>query len=116
MLLSEKLLLHGIFRDLENKHWYRYCSPQGFYPLAGALIPWLAATALISCTAGLYLGFFVAPVNARQGEVARIVFIHVPASWVAMLIYLATAAAAGIGLAFHARLAAMAAQALAPAG
>ncbi len=116
MLLSEKLLPHGIFRDLENKDWYRYCSPQGFYPLAGALIPWLAAAALISCTAGLYLGLFVASVDARQGEVARIVFIHVPASWVSMLIYLATAASAGIGLAFNARFAAMAAQALAPTG
>lgn len=116
MLLSEKLLLQGIFRDLENKAWYRYCSPQGFYPLARALIPWLAAAALISCTAGLYLGLFVAPVDARQGEVARIVFIHAPASWVSMLIYLATAALAGIGLAFNARLAAIAAMALAPTG
>lgn len=116
MLLSEKLLAHGIFRNLEGKDWYRHCSPQGFYRLARALIPWLAAAALIAWTAGLYLAFFIAPVDARQGEVARIVFIHVPASWVAMLIYLAAATLAGIGLAFNARLAAMAAQALAPTG
>jgi len=116
MLLSEKPLVQGIFRDLENKDWYRHCSPQAFYPLAGALIPWLAAAALIACTAGLYLGFFVAAVDAHQGEIARIAFIHMPASWSSMLIYLATAASAGIGLAFNARLAAMAAQALAPTG
>ncbi len=116
MLLSEKLLLHGKFRDLENKAWYRYCSPQGFYPLAGALIPWLAAAALTACTAGLYLGFFIAPVDARQGEVARIAFIHIPASLASMLVYLAMAISAGIGLVFNARLAAMAAQALAPTG
>jgi len=116
MVLSEKVLVQGIIKNLENKAWYPYCSPEGFYPRAGALIPWLAAAALMACTVGLYLGLFVVPVDAHQGEVARIVFIHVPASWVAMLIFLATAAAAGIGLTFNARLAAMAAIALAPTG
>lgn len=116
MLLSEKHLVQGICSDLENKAWYRYCSPQGFYPLASALIHRFAVTALIACTVGLYLGGFVAPVDPHQREIARIVFIHVPASWVSMLLYLATATAAVIGWAFNARLAAMAAQALAPTG
>lgn len=116
MLLSEKLLFSGMLRRLENEDWYRNWSPQGFYPLASVLIPWLAGAALISCTVALYLGFFVVPSDPRQGEVARIAFIHVPASWVAMLIYLATATMAGIGLAFNARFPAMAAQALAPTG
>ncbi|MDD5176530.1 MAG: cytochrome c biogenesis protein CcsA [Sterolibacterium sp.] len=116
MFLIEKPLVHGIFRNLEYKAWYKYCSPQGFYPLALALIPWLAAAALTACGAGLYLGLFVAPVDPHQREIARIVFIHVPASWVAMLLYLVTAALAGIGWACNVRLAAMAAQALAPTG
>lgn len=116
MLLSEKLLVHRLFTDLENRAWYKYCSPQGLYALAGVLIPWLAAAASIACAAGLYLGLFAAPVDPRQGEAARIVFIHVPASWVSTLIYLAMALSAGIGSAFNARLAAMAAQALAPTG
>jgi heme exporter protein C len=116
MLLSRKLLVQGIIRDLENKAWYRHCSPEAFYPFAGTLIPWLFAAALIACSAGLYLGFFVVPVDAHQGEVARVVFIHVPASWAAILLYLFTATLALIGLAFNARLAAMAAMALAPTG
>lgn len=117
MLLSEKLPGQGIFRNLENKDWRGYCSPQSSYSLAGALIPWLAAAALTACAAGLYLGLFVVPVvDVRHGELARIVFIHVPASWVAMLIYLSTAVSAGVGLTFNVRLAAMTAQALAPTG
>lgn len=116
MRLSDKLLAQSFFRDLENQDWYRYCSPQGFYPLTHALIPWLAAAALISCAAGLYLGLFLTPADDRVGEVARVVFIHVPASWMAMLIYLATGVATWIGLAFNARLALMVAQALAPTG
>lgn len=116
MLLSRKLLVQGIVRDLENKSWYRHCSPEAFYPIAGTLIPWLLGAALIACGAALFLGFFVVPVDARQGEVARIVFIHAPASWAAMLLYLFTAAFALTGLAFNARFAAMVAMALAPTG
>lgn len=116
MHLPEEFPTHALCTGLESKHSYRYCSPRGFYPLAGALIPWLAVAAFIACTAGLYLGFFVAPVDASQGEIARIVFIHVTASWASLLIYLAMAGAAGIGLAFNARLASMVAQALAPTG
>lgn len=116
MPLSEKLLFGGIFRHLENKDWCRACSPQGFYPLAHALIPWVASAALISCAVALYLGFFVAPRDPYQGEVGRIVFIHVPASGVSMLIFLLMATLAGMGFAFNARLPAMAAQALAPTG
>lgn len=115
-MLSRKLLVQEIVRDLENKSWYTHCSPEGFYPFAGALIPWLFASALIACSAALFLGFFVVPVDAHQGEVARVVFIHVPASWASMLLYVFTAAFAVIGLAFNARLPAMAAMALAPTG
>lgn len=116
MFISEKLPLRGIFSALHNKDWYSYCSPEGFYQRARAPIPWLAIAALLFCATALYLAFSVAPVDVRQREIARIAFIHVPASWVAMLIFLATAASAGVGWALKARLAAMAAQALAPTG
>jgi len=116
MILSDKFLAQGFLKDLENSAWYRYSTAEEFYPLAGAIIPWLAAVALIACCAGLYLGFFAVSVDARQGEVARVLFIHVPAAWVAMLLYIFTATFAVIGLAFQTRLAAMAAMALAPTG
>ena len=59
----------------------RYAAPAQLYPLAGRLIWWFAAPAIVFALVGLYLGFFVAPTESRQGEAYRIIFIHVPASW-----------------------------------
>jgi len=97
-------------------NWFKLASPQKFYPVAGKMIPlfWLLAAAF--GVAGLWLGFFVAPTDATQGEGYRIIFIHVPTSWMSMFIYLVMAAWAGLGLALNARLSGMMAQALAPTG
>jgi heme exporter protein C len=62
------------------------------------------------------MGFFVAPTDATQGEVYRVIFIHVPAAWMSMLLYLVMAFWAAIGWAFKARLASMVARAVAPTG
>lgn len=97
-------------------HWFRFASPASFYPLAGKLIPWFWLLAAVFGMAGLWLGFFVAPTDATQGEGYRIIFIHVPTSWMSMFIYLVMAAWAGLGLALNARLSGMMAQALAPTG
>ncbi len=95
---------------------YSFAAPSRFYALAGWLIPlcWLATLGFVA--AGLYIGFFVAPTDATQGEAYRIIFIHVPAAWMSMLLYLVMAFWAGIGWAFNARMASMLARAIAPTG
>ena len=65
---------------------------------------------------GLVIGLLVAPTDHQQGDAYRIIYIHVPAAWMSMVIYLAMAFWAAIGLAFNARLSAMLATALAPSG
>lgn len=80
------------------------------------MIPWFAVTGALFCIAGLYVGFFVAPTDAQQGEGYRIIFVHVPASWLSMFIYLVMAGWAGLGLAFNSRLSGMMVSALAPTG
>jgi len=95
---------------------YHYASPQHFYPLAGKMVPWFAWLAAISAAIGLWIGFFVAPTDAQQGEAYRIIFVHVPASWMSMFIYLVMAGYAGLGLVLNTRLSSMMAQALAPTG
>ena len=95
---------------------WKYAAPAAFYPLAGRLVPLFAWPAALLALAGLWIGFFVAPTDAQQGEGYRIIFVHVPASWMSMVIYLAMAFWAGIGLAFNTRLSAMMATALAPTG
>ena len=95
---------------------YHFASPATFYPLAGALIPFFIAVSVLFGVAGLYVGMLVAPTDFQQGEGYRIIFIHVPASWMSMFIYLIMAGWAAIGLAFNTRLSGMMAQALAPTG
>lgn len=97
-------------------NWFRFASPPTFYPLAGKLIPWFAGAAVMFAIAGLYLGFFVAPTDAQQGEGYRIIFVHVPVSWMSMFIYLVMAGWAGLGFALNSRLSGMMASALAPTG
>ena len=99
-----------------NVNWFKYASPQAFYPLAGAMMPWFAWAAAACCLAGLYVGFFVAPTDHQQGESYRIIFLHVPAAWMSMFIYLVMAFWGMLALAFNTRLSAMMAQALAPTG
>ena len=95
---------------------WKYSSPQVFYPVAGTMVPWFAGAAAVLTVCGLYIGFFVAPTDFQQGEAYRIIFIHVPAAWMSMFIYLVMAFWAGIGLAFNTRLSSMMAHALAPTG
>jgi len=97
-------------------NWFRYSSPQTFYPLAGTVIPWFFAVAALLAACGVYIGFFAAPTDAQQGEAYRIIFIHVPSAWMSMFIYVVMACWAGIGLAFNTRLSSMLASALAPTG
>jgi heme exporter protein C len=70
----------------------------------------------VLASAGLLVGFVIAPTDHQQGEVYRIIFIHVPAAWMSMFIYLVAALHAALGLAFHTRVSALMARALAPTG
>jgi len=97
-------------------HAFRFAAPASFYPVAGRLQPLFGGLAMALAIAGLWLGFFVAPTDAQQGEGYRIIFVHVPASWMAMFIYCVMAFWAAVGLAFRIRLAAMTASAIAPTG
>lgn len=96
--------------------FFTFAAPSRFYALAGRLLPWLYAAAIVFALAGLYVGFLVAPTDATQGDAYRIIFIHVPAAWMSMLLYLVMALWAAIGWAFNARLASMVARAIAPTG
>jgi heme exporter protein C len=91
-------------------------SSEALYRFAGRWIPWLAAAALACGAAGLYIAFFVAPADARQGEVSRILFVHVPAAWLSLFLYFVLGGLAAAGVFLNARLPAMLTGALAPTG
>lgn len=97
-------------------NWFKYASPSTFYPLAGRLAPWFFVAAALFGVAGIYVGFFVAPTDAQQGEAYRIIFIHVASAWMSMFLYIIMAFWAGVGLAFNTRLSSIMASAVAPTG
>ena len=95
---------------------FHFASPATFHPLAGRLQPVFMGLAMVLAAIGLWIGLLIAPTDAQQGEGYRIIFVHVPASWMSMFIYIVMAVWAAVGLAFNIRLAAMMASALAPTG
>lgn len=98
------------------KSLWRFAAPKEFFWLTGKLIPWFAVAAAILAVVGLYAAFFVAPSDFRQGEVYRVIYIHVPAAWMSMIIYLALAFWGIVGLTLNTRVSFILAHALAPTG
>ena len=94
----------------------RFANPTRFMALSGAVLPWLWAAATALLVIGLYQSFFKSPADYQQGETVRIMFIHVPAAWLAMMGY-GIVAASSFGLVvFRHPLADVSAKAAAPIG
>jgi heme exporter protein C len=94
----------------------KLANPTRFLALQGMVQPWLTGAAVLLIASGLYLGLVVAPADYQQGETVRIMFIHVPAAWTALLVYTIMAAASIVAIVFRHPLADMAAKAAAPFG
>ncbi|MFN0038165.1 MAG: heme ABC transporter permease [Burkholderiales bacterium] len=95
---------------------WKYASPQTFYPLAGTMAKWFLLAATLLAALGLCVGLLIAPTDFQQGDAYRIIYIHVPAAWMSMFLYVVMAFWAGIGLVFNTRLSSMMAHAIAPTG
>ncbi len=95
---------------------HRFANPARFTRLADAILPWslLATVGLLG--AGLYLGLFASPADYQQGETVRIMYVHVPAAWMAMFVYSVIAGASATALIWRHPLAHIAARAAAPLG
>ena len=93
-----------------------YASAANFIRLSRVLIPLSALLTALFFAVGLYLAWFVAPPDYQQGETVRIMYLHVPAAWLAMLIYAAMTSAALGTLVWRHPLADSAQKAAAPLG
>jgi heme exporter protein C len=91
-------------------------SPARFHALARRVAPWFAAIAGVLACAGLFVGFAVAPTDAQQGEVYRIIYIHLPAAWMSMFLYLVAGGYAVLALVFRTKVSAIMLRALLPTG
>jgi heme exporter protein C len=94
----------------------RFANPARFMRLSAAILPWCAAVTALLLAGGLYLALFVAPPDYQQGEAVRIMFVHVPAAWMASFVYASLALSSAVALIWRHPLADIAAQSAAPLG
>ncbi len=95
---------------------HRLASPKYFYDVSGRIVPWAGWTALILMLVGAYWGLVVAPPDYQQGDSFRIIYVHVPAAWMSLFIYVVMAGAGAIGLVWRIKLAEIVAISSAPIG
>jgi heme exporter protein C len=94
----------------------RFANPARFMRMSATALPWCGWTAAVVLAVGLYWSLVVAPADYQQGDTIRIIFIHVPAAWMALSVYLFVAVASAVALVWRHLLAEVAARAAAPLG
>jgi heme exporter protein C len=95
---------------------HRFANPGRFLRLSGTVLPWLALGAVTLTAIGLVCGLFVAPADWQQGDAVRIMYVHVPAAWLASAGYLALAICSVLSLVWRHPLADLAAAEIGPVG
>jgi heme exporter protein C len=91
-------------------------NPARFTRISAWSLPWCGWGAAVVIAIGLYWSLFLAPPDYQQGDTVRIMFIHVPAAWMALSVYLFLAVASAVALIWRHPLAEIAARAAAPIG
>ena len=87
-----------------------------FYGLSFCLSRWTGIACALLLLAGLYGGLVMAPADYQQGDSFRIIYIHVPAAWMSLFVYMVMAISGGIGLIWRIKLAEIIARSSAPIG
>jgi heme exporter protein C len=95
---------------------YDLANPDRFDRAARVAAPWTGAAAGLLLAAGIYFALFNSPPDYQQGESVRIMYVHVPAAWMALLCYTAMAVASATGFIWKHPLADVAAKSTAPIG
>jgi len=95
---------------------HRFANPGRFLRIAARVQPWLNAMALGVTAVGLAWGLFYAPADWQQSDAVRIMYVHVPAAWLASMGYFSLALASLASLVWRHPLADLAAQELGPVG
>jgi heme exporter protein C len=95
---------------------YSLANPMWFTRISSWLLLPFALATLMSFAIGLYMSLVLAPADYQQGETVRIMFIHVPSAWLALLCYSTMTLSALGTLVFRHPLADIAQKAAAPLG
>lgn len=95
---------------------HRFANPTRFLRFANAVLPWCTWTSVALITAGIYFSFAASPADYQQGQTVRIMYVHVPAAWMAMFAYAFIVIASATGLIWKHPIAHISATAAAPVG
>ena len=95
---------------------HRFANPARFLRIAAIVFPWAAGATVVLMIVGIYLALFASPADYQQGDTVRIMYIHVPAAWMALFIYSNMALSAAVGLVWKHPLANLFTKAAAPIG
>lgn len=95
---------------------HRFANPAQFNRLADAVMPWAMVAAVLLFGVGLYYALAGSPPDYQQGESVRVMYVHVPAAWMGMFVYVVMAVASFVALAWRHPLALLAGKAAAPIG
>jgi heme exporter protein C len=96
--------------------FHKLGSPPYVYRLARTLTPWFGWTAALLILASLYDRLVIAPPDYQQGDGFRIIYVHVPAAWMSLMVYTTMAVAAATGLIWRIKVAHAVAASCAPVG
>jgi heme exporter protein C len=91
-------------------------NPARFLRVSRIVLPWSGGLAALLLAAGLYLSLVGSPPDYQQGETVRIMYVHVPAAWMALFVYASMAMSSAVGLVWKHPLADLACKAMAPVG
>ncbi len=95
---------------------HRFANPARFQRLSRAVLPWTTGATVLFLASGLWFALFDSPPDYQQGETVRIMYIHVPSAWMAMMGYGLLGAAGASALIWRHPLADVASEAIAPVG
>ncbi|MDH5444204.1 MAG: heme ABC transporter permease [Gammaproteobacteria bacterium] len=96
--------------------FHKLGSPKYFYDLSGKFLPWFGWLTLILMLVGTYWGLVLAPADYQQGDSYRIIYVHVPAAWMSLFVYMVMATAGAVGLIWKMKMADVVASCSAPLG
>ena len=82
---------------LSQRIW-TFANPHNFMQLSARMLPWVAGGAVVFLAVGFGWSLFATEPDAQHGQAIKIFFIHVPASWMAINVYLIMVVASLIGM------------------
>lgn len=99
-----------------GKTGHRFANPGQFLRLSGSVLPWLFWSGGLLSAIGVIWGLFFAPADWQQGDMVRIMYVHVPFAWLAEAGYLSLAVCSVMSLVWRHPLADLAAIEIGPVG